>query len=48
MKLFYFKDREQYRLGIVTEKGVLDVDAYQQYRGQKIFSATNLNNRAIE
>jgi len=48
MKLLYFKNEEQNKLGIVTEKGILDVDAYQLYRGQKIFSATNLTNRDIE
>jgi 2-keto-4-pentenoate hydratase/2-oxohepta-3-ene-1,7-dioic acid hydratase in catechol pathway len=48
MKLLYFKNGEQYRLGIVTEKGILDADAYRQFKGQKFFSATNLTNKAVD
>ncbi|MDN3656854.1 fumarylacetoacetate hydrolase family protein [Ferruginibacter paludis] len=48
MKLLYFKNGEQYRLGIVTEKGILDADAYRQFKGQKFFSATNLTNKNVD
>ncbi|CAN5377298.1 hypothetical protein BH11BAC5_BH11BAC5_15320 [soil metagenome] len=48
MKLLYFKNGEECRLGIVTEQGVLDADAYQQYKGQNFFSGTNLTNKAVD
>jgi 2-keto-4-pentenoate hydratase/2-oxohepta-3-ene-1,7-dioic acid hydratase in catechol pathway len=48
MKLLYFKNGEQFRLGIVTEKGILDADAYRQFIGQKFFSATPLTNKAAD
>ncbi len=47
MKLLYFKNGEQLQLGIVTDNGILDVDAYQKHKGQKNFSGRNLNNREI-
>jgi 2-keto-4-pentenoate hydratase/2-oxohepta-3-ene-1,7-dioic acid hydratase in catechol pathway len=48
MKLLYFKNGEECRLGIVTENGIFDADAYQQYKGQKFFSGTNLTNKAVD
>jgi 2-keto-4-pentenoate hydratase/2-oxohepta-3-ene-1,7-dioic acid hydratase in catechol pathway len=48
MKLLYFKNGQQFRLGIVAAKGVVDVDAYQLYRGQKTFANTPLTNKAVD
>lgn len=38
MKLLYFRKGTQLQLGIVTENGIIDVDAFQQRQGGKIFS----------
>lgn len=44
MKLLYFRDGERLQLGVATEKGVVDIDAYQNRRGRKFFSVQNLTN----
>ena len=47
MKLLYFKKGGQVRLGIVIDNVILDVDGYQKFKGQKIFSAGNITNSDI-
>lgn len=42
MKLLYFKEQQQYRLGIATERGVFDVDQYQKNSGGVLYSGTQL------
>lgn len=42
MKLLYFRDRGELCLGIATDKGVIDVDAYQKAKGQELLSSHNL------
>jgi 2-keto-4-pentenoate hydratase/2-oxohepta-3-ene-1,7-dioic acid hydratase in catechol pathway len=48
MKLLYFKKGGQLRLGVVTDNSILDVDAYQSYKGQKTFSGHNLTNSDVK
>jgi 2-keto-4-pentenoate hydratase/2-oxohepta-3-ene-1,7-dioic acid hydratase in catechol pathway len=48
MKLLYYKKGDQIRLGVVTDKGILDTTAYQEYEGQKTFSGRNLTNSDIK
>jgi 2-keto-4-pentenoate hydratase/2-oxohepta-3-ene-1,7-dioic acid hydratase in catechol pathway len=47
MKLLYFRNGEHLRLGIATNKGVLDVDAFQDSRGGETFSGFNLQDKNI-
>jgi 2-keto-4-pentenoate hydratase/2-oxohepta-3-ene-1,7-dioic acid hydratase in catechol pathway len=48
MKLLYFRDRDQLQLGVVTGNGVIDIDAYQNRRGRKFFSAGNLTIKDLQ
>jgi 2-keto-4-pentenoate hydratase/2-oxohepta-3-ene-1,7-dioic acid hydratase in catechol pathway len=47
MKIIYFKKNEQPVLGIHSVNGILDVDAYQQFNGRKIFSGRHLKTSEI-
>jgi len=44
MKLLYFNQNGQVKLGIHVNDAVLDVDAWQSSKGQKTFSAKNIAN----
>lgn len=48
MKIVYFKKNDQPALGILTVNGILDVDAYQQFNGQKMISGHNLKKSEIK
>lgn len=47
MKLLYFKKEQQYRLGMVTARGILDIDAYRQAAGEPGFSGRPLTNTVV-
>lgn len=47
MKLLYFKKDHQYRLGIVTGNGILDIDAYRGAAGKPVFGSRPLTNADI-
>lgn len=42
MKLLYFNQNGQVKLGIIVKDAVLDVDAWQSSKGRKTFSAKNI------
>jgi len=48
MKIVYFKKNDQPAVGILTVNGILDVDAYQQCNGRKIFSGHNIRKSEIK
>ena len=48
MKLLYFKKQTTLFLGIQTEQGVFDIDAYQQSVGGKLYSHRNLDRQDLQ
>ena len=47
MKLLYFRSRGKLCLGVATDKGVIDIDDYQDWRGHTLFSPGTLTNSEI-
>jgi 2-keto-4-pentenoate hydratase/2-oxohepta-3-ene-1,7-dioic acid hydratase in catechol pathway len=48
MKLLYFKKAGETRLGVMINDTVLDIDAWQELNGQKIFSDHNITNSDVQ
>jgi 2-keto-4-pentenoate hydratase/2-oxohepta-3-ene-1,7-dioic acid hydratase in catechol pathway len=48
MKLLYFKKADETRLGVVINDTVLDIDAWQESNGQKVFSDHNITHHDVE
>lgn len=48
MKLLYFRDKEELRLGILTQNGVFDVDKYQAAVNGVLYSNVKLTNNHLQ